>query len=57
LILHQPPVVVKLLEPKKETLSDVLIGALGLTGVMILGAVVAAIALGALLIWIRSRSG
>jgi hypothetical protein len=57
LTFQQPPVVVKLLEPKKETLSDVLVGALGLTGVMVLGAIAAAVLFAAVLFWLRSRSG
>mgnify|MGYP001310869843 CR=1 FL=1 len=52
-----PPIIVKIVEPKKEPtgLADVLIGALGLTGVMVLGAVIAAAIFAALLFWFRSR--
>jgi hypothetical protein len=50
-----PPIIVKLIEPRKDTLYDVLFGALGLTGVLVLLALLAAIAFGALLFWIRRR--
>jgi len=52
-----PPIIVKIVEPKKDPtgLADVLIGALGLTGVMVLGAVIAAAVFAALLFWSRSR--
>ena len=49
------PVIVKIVE-KEESLYDVLFGALGLTGVMVLASVVAALVFAALLFWIRSRS-
>jgi hypothetical protein len=57
----QPPpasVMVKIIEPKSdlESLSDVLLGSLGLAGVFVLGAVVlAAVFAGVLFLW-RSRS-
>ena len=50
-----PPIIVKIIEPKKDTLADVLIGALGLTGVLVLLAIVAAIVFAAVLFWIRRR--
>jgi len=53
-----PSILVKIVEPKSdlESLSDVLLGSLGLAGVFILGAVVlAAIFAGVLFLW-RSRS-
>ena len=51
------PVIVKIIEPKKDPtgLSDVLIGALGLSGVLFLIAVLAAVVFGAVLFWLRSR--
>jgi len=52
---QSPPVVVRIVEPKEAGLADVLIGALGLTGVLVLGAVVAALVFGGVLFWIRSR--
>jgi hypothetical protein len=63
LLLQQPPdspVIVNITEPPKGDptgLSDVLIGALGLSGVLILCAVILAVLLaGALFLW-RSRVG
>lgn len=50
------PIIVKIVEPKSESLYDVLYGALGLTGVLALASVVAAVALGGLLFWVRSRN-
>jgi hypothetical protein len=53
------PIVVKIIEsPNKELsgLSDVLLGSLGLTGILVLGALVAAAIFGSALFWIRSRS-
>jgi hypothetical protein len=49
------PIIVKIIEPKEDTLYDVLYGALGLTGVMVLVAVAAAVVLGGVLFWVRSR--
>jgi hypothetical protein len=49
------PIIVKIVEPKPESLYDVLYGALGLTGVLALASVVAAVMLGAALFWLRSR--
>ena len=51
------PVIVKIIEPKKDPtgLADILIGALGLTGVLVLLAVVAAAIFAAVLFWSRSR--
>jgi hypothetical protein len=61
LVIQQPPppVIVRIVEPDNDLtgLSDVLIGSLGLTGVLILVAVVlAAIFAGLLYLW-RSRRG
>ena len=49
------PIIVKIVPPKETGLADVLIDAFGLTGVLTLGAVIAAIVFGAVLFWIRSR--
>ena len=50
-----PPIVVRVLEePVKSTgVSDILIGALGLTGVMLLAALLLGLALGGLLIGVK----
>jgi len=62
MIQAQPgkPIVVKIIEsPNTELkgLSDVLLGSLGLTGVLVLGALLAAVVFGTVLFWIRSRYG
>ncbi len=49
------PVIVKIIPPKEESLSDVLVGALGVTGVMVLVAVVASVVFAGVLFWVRSR--
>jgi hypothetical protein len=51
---------VKIIEPPNKELgglSDVLLGSLGLTGILVLGALVAALIFGGVLFWIRSRHG
>jgi hypothetical protein len=50
------PIIVKIVEPKAESLYDVLFGALGLTGILALASVLAALVFAAVLIWVRSRS-
>jgi hypothetical protein len=47
---------VKIVEPAEKGLADVLLGSLGLSGAIALGAVVMGLALAALLFWMRSRS-
>ncbi len=53
------PIVVKLLEPPGDPtlngLRDVLIGSIGLTGAILLIAVVSGLVVGGLLFWLRSR--
>jgi hypothetical protein len=49
------PVIVRIIPPKEESLSDVLVGALGVTGVMVLIALVAAVVFAGVLLWVRSR--
>jgi hypothetical protein len=51
----QSPIIVKIIEPPKQTLYDVLFGALGLAGVLLLLSVIAAAALGGILFWVRRR--
>jgi hypothetical protein len=55
LLQQSSPIIVKIVEPKSESLYDVMFGALGLTGVLTLASVVAAVLLGGVLFWIRSR--
>jgi hypothetical protein len=52
-----PPIIVKIIEaPHDPTgLAGVLIGAIGLTGVIVLAAVTLGVLVGALIFWIRSR--
>jgi hypothetical protein len=53
----QDPIIVKLVEPSELTgLADVLIGAIGLTGAIVLIAIVAGVAVAGLMFWWRSRS-
>ena len=54
----QQPLIVKIVElPSDPTgLAEVLIGALGLTGVIVVMAVLLGFVMGAVLFWIRSRS-
>ena len=52
------PVVVKIIEPEKSELaqlSDVLLGSLGLTGLLVLASILAACLFAGLLFWLRSR--
>ena len=50
------PIIVRIIPPPEENLYDVMIGALGVTGVMIVIALVAAVVFGGVLFWIRSRA-
>jgi hypothetical protein len=58
ILFFQPssPIIVKIVEPKDESLYDVLFGALGLTGVLALASVVAGVIFAGILFWVRSRS-
>jgi hypothetical protein len=51
------PFIVKIVEPNSDLigLADVLWGSLGLTGVLVLGSILAAIVFAGVLFWIRSR--
>jgi hypothetical protein len=57
LALQQSPIVVKLVDPRKDDtpLADVLLKSLGLTGVMVLVAVVAGLIMAGVLFYWRSR--
>jgi hypothetical protein len=53
-----PPIIVKIIEPPydpTEGLADVLMGALGVSGVIFVGAMVMGVLLAAVLFWVRSR--
>ena len=53
----QDPIIVKLVEPSELSgLADVLIGAIGLTGVVTVAAIVAGVVTAGLLFWWRSGS-
>jgi hypothetical protein len=55
-----PPIIVKIIEPEAksdlEGLADVLLGSLGLTGVITLGALLLGALMACLMFWLRSRS-
>src|SRR5262249_50414962 len=60
-LIQQNPVIVKIVQPSKETselaqLRDVLIGSLGLTGAIVLAAGVPGAAVAAVMFWVRRRS-
>jgi hypothetical protein len=60
-LIQQNPVIVKIIETPKDTtgltqLRDVLIGSLGLTGAIVLAAVVLGAALAAVMFLVRRRS-
>jgi len=57
-LLFQPsnPVIVRIIPPKEDSISDVLVGALGVTGVMVVIALVAAVVFAGVLFWVRSRN-
>lgn len=61
MLLFQPsgPIIVRVFEePAKETtVVDVLLGSIGLTGVLLVIAALAGLALGALLVWLKKRRG
>jgi len=61
LLLQEKPdgaIIVKLIPPKSElaTLSDVLLGSLGLSGVLALGGILLGLAVGGVMFWVRRRS-
>jgi hypothetical protein len=53
------PIIVKVIEPPRDPtgIADVIVGALGLTGVIVLLAVLFGLAFAGILFWIRSRAG
>ena len=56
--LQQNPIIVKLIEPPHDPtgLADVLLGSLGLTGVIVLAAVLMGALFAGVLFWMRSRN-
>ena len=53
----QDPIIVKIVEPSELSgLADVLLGAIGLTGVLTLLAIAAGVVVAGLLFWWRSRA-
>ena len=55
--LQSSPIIVKIVEPPHDPtgLAGVLIGAIGLTGVIVLAAVTFGLVFGALIFWVRSK--
>ena len=56
MLQQAPPIIVRIIEPKPKGLGDVLLEALGLTGIIAVIAVVLAAGLAAFLVWLRSRA-
>jgi len=56
--LQQNPIIVKIVEPPHDPtgLADVLIGSLGLTGVIVLAALLMGALMAGVLFWMRSRN-
>ncbi len=52
----EPPIIVKIVEPESTGLADVVIGALGLSGALLLLAVLFAVVLAGILFLVRSRN-
>ncbi|MBI3400060.1 MAG: hypothetical protein HY048_01460 [Acidobacteria bacterium] len=50
------PIIVKIVQPAEKGLAEILLGSLGLTGVIALGAVLLGVVLAGLMYWMRSRS-
>lgn len=53
--MQQSPIIVRIIPPKEDNLYDVMVGALGVTGVMIVVALLAALVFAGVLYWVRSR--
>ena len=58
MIQQSPPVIVKIVEPPHDPtgISDVIIGAIGLTGFIVLIALILGLMFGGILFWFRRRS-
>jgi urea transporter len=50
-----PPIIVKIVEPKQTGLAEVVIGAIGLSGVLFLIAILLAVVMAGVLFYLRSR--
>ncbi|MBZ5560348.1 MAG: hypothetical protein LAO77_24085 [Acidobacteriia bacterium] len=46
----------KIVEPAQKGLADILLGSLGLSGVIALGAILLGVVLAVVMVWFRSRS-
>jgi hypothetical protein len=55
-VIQKAPIIVRIVEPHQTDLRDVLFGALGVTGAIVLVAVVLGVLVGGLMFWLRSRS-
>jgi hypothetical protein len=56
-VTPQDPIIVKIVEPSEFSgLAEVLLGAIGLTGLLALLAIAAGVVVGGLMFWWRSRS-
>jgi hypothetical protein len=53
---QKSPIIVRIIEPPHNELRDVLLGALGVTGAIVLVALVLGVLVGGLMFWMRSRS-
>ena len=55
--MAQQPIIVRIVEPPQPSgLMDVVLGSLGLTGAIVLVAVISGFILAGVLVWIHSRS-
>ena len=53
----QSPIIVKIVESKSGGWQELLLGSLGLTGLLLLAAILGGLLVAAILFWIRSKSG
>jgi hypothetical protein len=53
----QSPIIVKIVESKSGGWQQLLLGSLGLTGIILLAAILGGLIVAAILFWTRSRSG
>ena len=50
------PIIVKIVEPPDTRLADILIGSLGVSGALAVGAIVIGLIMGGVMFWVRSRT-